>query len=42
MASNILLLESKKNFLTSQELVGAGMHCRALCYPLQIATFYYC
>jgi hypothetical protein len=42
MASNILLLASKQNFLTSQELVGAGMNCRALCYPLQIATFYYC
>ena len=30
IASNILLLESKKCFLTSQGLVGAGMNCRAL------------
>ena len=30
MASNILLLASKKSFLTSQGLVGAGMNCRAL------------
>jgi len=30
MASNILLLVSKKCFLTSQELVSAGMNCRAL------------
>jgi hypothetical protein len=30
MASNILLLGSKNNFLTSQGLVGAGMNCRAL------------
>jgi hypothetical protein len=30
MASNILLLASKKCFLTSQGLVGAGMNCRAL------------
>ena len=30
LASNILLLASKKCFLTSQGLVGAGMNCRAL------------
>ena len=30
MASNILLLASKKSFLTSQGQVGAGMNCRAL------------
>ena len=30
IASNILLLASKKCFLTSQGLVGAGMNCRAL------------
>ena len=30
MASNILLLASKKVFPTSQGLVGAGMNCRAL------------
>jgi len=30
MASNILLLASKKYFLTSQGLVGAGMNRRAL------------
>ena len=30
LASNILLLVSKKCFLTSQRLVGAGMNCRAL------------
>jgi hypothetical protein len=30
LASNILLLASKKCFPTSQGLVGAGMYCRAL------------
>ena len=30
LTSNILLLASKKCFLTSQGLVGAGMNCRAL------------
>ena len=30
LASNILLLVSKKCFLTSQGLVGAGMNCRVL------------
>jgi len=30
LASNIILLVSKKCFLTSQGLVGAGMNCRAL------------
>ena len=30
LASNIILLASKKCFLTSQGLVGAGMNCRAL------------
>jgi hypothetical protein len=30
LASNILLLASKKCFLTSQGQVGAGMNCRAL------------
>jgi len=30
MSSNILLLASKQNFLTSQGLMGAGMDCRAL------------
>jgi hypothetical protein len=30
LASNKLLLASKKCFLTSQGLVGAGMNCRAL------------
>jgi hypothetical protein len=30
LASNILLLASKKCFLSSQGLVGAGMNCRAL------------
>jgi len=30
MASNILLLASKKFSPTSQGLVGAGMNCRAL------------
>jgi hypothetical protein len=30
LASNILLLASKKCFLTNQGLVGAGMYCRAL------------
>ena len=30
LASNILLLASKKCFPTSQGLVGAGMNCRAL------------
>jgi hypothetical protein len=30
LASNILLLASKKCFLTSQGLVGAGINCRAL------------
>jgi hypothetical protein len=30
LASNILLLASKKYFLTSQGLVGAGMNRRAL------------
>ena len=30
VASNILLLASKKCFLTSQGLVGADMNCRAL------------
>jgi hypothetical protein len=30
MTSNILLLASKICFLASQELVGAGMNCRAL------------
>ena len=30
LASNILLLESKKYFLTSQGLVGAGMNRRVL------------
>ena len=30
MASNILLLASRKYVLTSQGLVGAGMNCRAL------------
>ena len=34
MASNILLLASKKCFLTSQGLVGAGMNCRALTMSL--------
>jgi hypothetical protein len=34
MASNILLLASKKIVLTSQGLVGAGMNCRALCTQL--------
>jgi hypothetical protein len=32
LASNILLLASKKCFLTSQGLVGAGMYCRALLF----------
>jgi hypothetical protein len=32
LASNILLLESKKYFLTSQGLVGADMNRRALNY----------
>ena len=32
LPSNILLLASKKCFLVSQGLVGAGMNCRALCY----------
>ena len=32
LASNILLLASKKCFLTSQGLVGAGMNCRALVF----------
>ena len=43
MASNILLLASKKCFLTSQGLVGAGMNCRALyrsCFRHDIATNY--
>ena len=31
LTSNILLLASMKCFLTSQELVRAGMNCRALC-----------
>ena len=30
VASNLLLLASKKCFLTSQVLVGAGMNCRVL------------
>ena len=30
LASNILLLASKKCFLTNQGLVGAGMNCRVL------------
>jgi hypothetical protein len=30
LASNFLLLVSKKCFLSSQGLVGAGMNCRAL------------
>jgi predicted CDP-diglyceride synthetase/phosphatidate cytidylyltransferase len=30
LASNILLLASKKCFLTSQGLVATGMNCRAL------------
>ena len=30
LASNILLLASKKCFLTSQGEVGTGMNCRAL------------
>ena len=30
LVSNILLLASKKCFLSSQGLVGAGMNCRAL------------
>jgi hypothetical protein len=30
LARKILLLVSKKCFLTSQKLVGAGMNCRAL------------
>ena len=30
LASNMLLLASKKCFITSQGLVGAGMNCRAL------------
>jgi hypothetical protein len=34
MASNIVLLASKKCFLTSQGLVGAGMNCRALTMSL--------
>ena len=32
LASNILLLASKKYFLTSQGLVGAGMNLRTLNY----------
>ena len=32
LESNILLLASKKCFLTSQGLVGAGMNCRALLF----------
>jgi len=32
LASNIILLASKKCFLTNQGLVGAGMNCRALSY----------
>ena len=32
LTSNILLLASKKCFLTSQGLVGAGMNCRTLQY----------
>jgi len=38
LASNILLLASKKCFLTSQGLVGAGMNCRALACKRQLAA----
>ena len=38
LASNILLLASKKCFLTSQVLVGAGMNCRALSMVLKDLT----
>ena len=41
MASNILLLASKKFVLTSQGLVGAGMNCRALVFLIKI-TIVYC
>ena len=34
VASNILLLASKRCFLTSQGLVGAGMNCRVLIYEI--------
>ena len=34
VASNILLLASKRCFLTSQRLVGAGMNCRVLIYEI--------
>ena len=36
LASNILLLTSKKCFLTSQGLVGAGANCRALIIHLNL------
>ena len=35
LASIILVLASKKCFLTSQGLVGAGMSCRALICPIK-------
>ena len=39
LASNVILLGSKKCFLTSQGLVGASMNCRALFFT-KIFTFY--
>ena len=42
MASNILLLVSKKFVLTSQGLVGAGMNCRALIFLIKITIVFYC
>jgi hypothetical protein len=38
LASNMLLLASKKCFLTSQGLVGTGMNCRALQYNSHCVT----
>ena len=39
LASNILLLASKKCFLTSQGLVGAGLNCRTL-YSSLVVNIY--
>jgi hypothetical protein len=36
LARNIILLASKKCFLTSQGLVGAGMNCRVLIYEIPV------
>ena len=39
LASNILKLASKKCFLTSQGLVGAGMNCRALFNNISVISW---